>query len=147
VIKGLPGIIGLGVVASMAIAACGPSTTSGNEPPESAAATAGTSEGVAIDFRSDPDPLKTGDNTIEVTVRETDGSPVTDASVTAVFSMPAMPTMNMPAMRAEAPLTHVEAGRYRGTGQLSMSGTWNVAVTASREGQPIGRRTFSIVAK
>jgi hypothetical protein len=44
-------------------------------------------------------------------------------------------------------LTHVEAGRYRGNGQLSMSGTWNVAVTASREGQPIGRRTFSIVAK
>jgi hypothetical protein len=58
-----------------------------------------------------------------------------------------MPAMNMPAMRAEAPLTHVEAGRYRGTGQLSMSGTWNVAVTAAREGQPIGRRTFSIVAK
>ena len=50
-------------------------------------------------------------------------------------------------MRTEAPLTHVEGGRYRGTGQLSMSGTWNVAVTATREGQPIGRRTFSIVAK
>ena len=50
-------------------------------------------------------------------------------------------------MRTEAPLTHVEGGRYRSTGQLSMSGTWNVAVTATREGQPIGRRTFSNEAK
>jgi nitrogen fixation protein FixH len=137
----------LGVVVYLAIAGCGPSTTSGDRPPEATGATAEATEGVAIDFRSDPDPLRSGDNTIEVTVRESDGSPVTDASVTAVFTMPAMPAMNMPAMRAEAPLTHVEAGRYRGTGQLSMSGTWNVAVTAAREGQPIGRRTFSIVAK
>jgi nitrogen fixation protein FixH len=143
--KALSGIIGLGVVASMAIAGCGPSSTSGDKPPE--ATTAEASEGVSIDFRSDPDPLKSGDNTIEVAVREPNGSPVTDASVTAVFSMPAMPAMNMPAMRTEVPLTHVEGGRYRGTGQLSMSGTWNVAVTASRDGQPIGRRSFSIVAK
>ena len=80
-------------------------------------------------------------------VRQPDGSPITDAAVTAVFSMPAMPAMNMPAMRAEAKLPHVEGGRYRGIGQLSMSGTWNVTVTATRDGEPIGRRSFSIVAK
>ena len=61
--------------------------------------------------------------------------------------MPAMPAMNMPAMRAEAKLSHVEGGRYQGMGQLSMSGTWNVTVTATRDGEPIGRRSFSIVAK
>ena len=139
--------IRLAVVMAVLTAGCGPAqetpSTSGNQPTQSA----GTSEGVAIDFRSDPDPLKSGDNAIEVTVRQPDGSPVIDASVMAVFSMPAMPAMNMPAMRTEAPLTHVEGGRYRGTGQLSMDGTWNVAVTASRDGQPIGRRTFSIVAR
>jgi hypothetical protein len=104
-------------------------------------------EGVAIDFRSQPDPPKSGDNTIEVTVRQPDGSAVTDAAVTAIFSMPAMPTMNMPAMRSEAKLTHVEAGLYRGMGQLSMAGTWNVTVTATRDGEPVGRRSFSVVAK
>jgi YtkA-like len=62
----------------------------------------------------------------------------------SVFSMPAM---NMPAMRAEAKLSHVEGGRYQGMGQLSMSGTWNVTVTATRDGEPIARRSFSIVAK
>ena len=103
--------------------------------------------GVNIDFRSDPDPPKSGDNTIEVTVRQPDGTAVTDAAVTAVFSMPAMPAMNMPAMRAEAKLTHVDGGLYRGIGQLSMAGTWNVTVTATREGEPLGRRSFSLVAK
>jgi nitrogen fixation protein FixH len=106
-----------------------------------------STEGVAIDFTSDPDPPKTGDNTIEVTVTQSNGTPIADAVVTVMFLMPAMPAMNMPAMRAEAKLTHVEGGRYQGMGQLSMSGTWNVTVTATRDGEPIGRRSFSIVAK
>jgi hypothetical protein len=106
-----------------------------------------STEGVTIDFSSEPDPPKAGDNTIEVTVRQPDGTAITDAAVMAVFSMPAMPAMNMPAMRAEAKLTHVEGGRYQGMGQLAMAGTWNVTVTATRDGEPIGRRSFSIVAK
>jgi hypothetical protein len=109
--------------------------------------TTGSAGDVAIDFRSEPDPPKSGDNTIEVTVRQADGTAITDAAVTAVFSMPAMPAMNMPAMRSETKLTHVDGGRYRGMGQLSMAGTWNVTVMATRDGEPIGRRSFSIVAK
>ena len=104
-------------------------------------------QGVAIEFRSDPNPPVSGDNTFEVVVTEPNGSPVTDATVEAVFSMAAMPSMNMPAMRTEAPLTHQGSGRYRGTGQLSMSGTWNVIITASRGAEEIGRRTFSVIAK
>ena len=102
---------------------------------------------VAIEFRSDPDPPTWGDNTFEVTVTQPDGSPVTDATVETVFSMPAMPAMNMPTMRSTAALAHEGAGRYRGIGQLSMGGTWNVIVTASRGAEEIGRRTFSVVAK
>jgi len=55
--------------------------------------------------------------------------------------------MNMPAMHAEAPLTPQGAGTYRGTGQLSMSGTWNVDVSVSRNGQNVGTAKFSLVAK
>jgi hypothetical protein len=120
----------------------------GQAPATGNAVPAATStEGVTIDFSSEPDPPKSGDNTIEVTARQPDGTAITDAMVTAVFSMPAMPAMNMPAMRAEAKLTHVEGGRYQGMGQLAMAGTWNVTVTATRDGEPIGRRSFSIVAK
>ena len=143
--------VGMGLVVSILTAGCGqgqPPATSNSEgqarPPAPAAT---SSQGVTIDFSSEPDPPKSGDNTIEVIVRQPDGSPITDAAVTAVFSMPAMPAMNMPAMRAEAKLSHVEGGRYQGMGQLSMSGTWNVTVTATRDGEPIGRRSFSIVAK
>ena len=141
----------MGLVVSILTAGCGqgqaPSTGSsdGQVKPSTPAAT--STEGVTIEFSSEPDPPKSGDNTIEVTVRQPDGTAITDAAVTAVFSMPAMPAMNMPAMRAEAKLTHVEGGRYRGMGQLSMAGTWNVTVTATRDGEPIGRRSFSIVAK
>src|SRR5678815_737706 len=133
-----------GLVVSILTLGCG----QGQAPAAGNAVPAATStEGVTIDFSSEPDPPKSGDNTIEVTVRQPDGTAITDAMVTAVFSMPAMPAMNMPAMRAEATLSHVEGGRYQGMGQLSMSGTWNVTVTATRDGEPIGRRSFSIVAK
>ncbi|MBI4487082.1 MAG: FixH family protein, partial [Acidobacteria bacterium] len=72
---------------------------------------------------------------------------VTDAHVTAVFSMPPMPAMNMPAMRSDASLTHVGTGTYRGTGQLSMGGTWNVEVSIARGSGPPDTARFSIVAK
>ena len=106
-----------------------------------------TSGEVNVRFRSTPDPPESGSNTIEVSVRQQDGSPVTDATVTAVFSMPPMPAMNMPAMRSDAPLTHVGDGTYRGTGALSMAGTWNVNVTVTRGTETLGRSRFSIVAK
>ena len=100
-----------------------------------------------MEFRSDPDPPASGENTFEVVVTEPDGSPVTDATVETVFSMPAMPSMNMPAMRTTSTLTHEGSGRYRGSGQLSMDGTWNVIVTASRGAEEIGRLNFSVIAR
>lgn len=117
--------------------------------PEPIAASQAGSAGqtVAMEFRSEPDPPASGENTFEVVVTEPDGSPVTDATVEVVFSMPAMPSMNMPAMRSNAALTHEGSGRYRGSGQLSMEGTWNVIVTASRGAEEIGRMTFSVIAR
>ena len=138
--------VGTGLVVVILTTGCGQGQApagGNNEGPAKPSVPAATStEGVTIEFSSEPDPPKSGDNTIEVTVRQPDGTAISDAVVTAVFSMPAMP-----AMRAEAKLSHVEGGRYQGMGQLSMSGTWNVTVTATRDGEPIGRRSFSIVAK
>ena len=85
---------------------------------------------MTVTFLSAPDPPKSGDNSFLVTVKQPDGTPVTDGQVKAVFSMPAMPSMNMPAMRADAALMPQGSGVYRGTGQLSMSGTWNVEVSS-----------------
>ena len=121
-------------------------TTPAPEPPATNQGDA-AGQGVAIAFRSEPDPPAAGENTFEVLVTQPDGSPVTDATVETVFSMPAMPSMNMPAMRSTSALTHEGSGRYSGSGQLSMAGTWNVIVTATRGGEEIGRTNFSVIAK
>ena len=106
-----------------------------------------STDGLAITFASTPDPPRAGANTFDVTVTQADGAPLADATVTTVFSMPAMPAMNMPAMRSEATLQHDADGRYRGTGQLSMGGTWNVAVKVVRGSEELASRQLSIVVK
>jgi|KBSMisStaDraftv2_1062788.scaffolds.fasta_scaffold1299962_2 nitrogen fixation protein FixH len=112
------------------------------------AAATGTvsSEGIAIAFKSNPDPPRSGDNSIEVTVTDRTGAPVADATVEATFLMPPMPSMSMPAMRSNVTLTHQGGGHYTGTGQLSMAGTWTTTITVMRGGQQVARKTFSVNA-
>jgi YtkA-like len=122
-------------------------STAGESAPAATSSAAESTGSVSIEFRVQPDPPRAGENRLEVAVRQPDHAPVTDAAVTAVFSMPAMPAMNMPAMRSSTTLTHESSGIYRGTGSLSMAGTWNVAVTVSRGDQELGQKRFSVVAK
>jgi nitrogen fixation protein FixH len=104
-------------------------------------------QGLNVVFKTLPDPPIGGDNTLEVIVHQPDGQPVTDATVTVEFRMPAMPSMNMPEMHSIASLVHQGDGNYRGVGQLVMSGTWNVTLTVSRVGQEPGIERFTIIAK
>ncbi len=99
-----------------------------------------------VTFRSDPESPRPGDVTLIATVKDA-GRPVPDAEVSVVLSMPAMPAMNMPAMRAEAKLTSVGGGTYRGTGQVMTPGRWNVAMTIRRSGQVLGTRQFAVMAR
>jgi len=101
--------------------------------------------GLTIGFRTLANPAQ-GDNKVEAIVRE-NGQPVTDATVAVTFRMPAMPAMNMPEMHSTTPLTYESDGRYVGTGQLEMTGTWNVSVTVARGGTQIGSSRFTVVAK
>jgi Cu(I)/Ag(I) efflux system membrane fusion protein len=94
-----------------------------------------------------PDPPRAGDNTFEVTVRDASGSPVTGATVTVSLFMPAMPSMNMPVMRAEVALIDAGDGRYRGQGEIGMAGRWDVTVTVRRDGRTLGRVQRALVAR
>jgi RND family efflux transporter MFP subunit len=100
-----------------------------------------------IAFSTNPSPPRNGENEIEVRVTGADGMPVDDAQVRAVFSMPAMPSMNMPAMSSEATLHHAGGGTYRGKGVVSMIGRWDVTVTATRDGRRVGSLQTTIVAR
>jgi hypothetical protein len=104
-------------------------------------------ERLSIALRSQPDPPRSGENQLEAVVKTPEGTPVTDAEVTVVFFMAAMPSMNMPAMRNEAKLTHAGNGVYRGTGQVMMAGRWDVTVNVLRDGQRIGSHQTSVVAR
>ena len=100
-----------------------------------------------ISFASEPDPPVTGENTFLVTVMDASDAPVTDATVTTEFFMPAMPAMKMPEMRTTTALTHEGEGRYRGRGQVQMAGGWDVTVTVVRGGQTVATEKVTVTAK
>lgn len=104
-------------------------------------------DSVVIDYRGNPDPPNQGGNQVRVTVRKLSGAPVTDADVSLIYSMPAMPSMNMPEMRNDFPLTHQGAGVYGGTARFSMAGTWIVTVSVLQAGESIGRKELTLIAK
>lgn len=114
---------------------------------EKGAATAPPPARLDIAFRSQPDPPHMGDNNLEVTVKDGQGQPVTDATVEVTFFMPAMPSMGMPAMRSAATLLHGGAGVYRAVGKVLSPGRWDVTVAVTRAGQRAGTKKFSIVAQ
>jgi len=100
-----------------------------------------------IALKTEPDPLRSGQNTLEVTVRAADGQPVVDADVSVQFYMAAMPQMNMPEMHNTVTLTHVTAGRYRGTGNVAMAGRWDVTVVVAKGGTETGSRKLAVTVK
>jgi Cu(I)/Ag(I) efflux system membrane fusion protein len=115
--------------------------------PTTPAAAASTAERLHIALKSIPDPAKTGENQFEVTVADDHGVLIPDADVSLQFFMPAMPAMNMPAMRNQVALAAAGGGVYRGTGQVMMAGRWEVTVVVSRAGQPLGSIQTTLVAR
>ncbi|HET9830342.1 MAG TPA: FixH family protein [Vicinamibacterales bacterium] len=116
--------------------------TAGNSPPPTP-----SSSQLDIAFRTTPDPPKTGDNQMEVAVKDAAGKPVDGADVSVQFFMPAMPTMNMPSMQSETKLAAAGNGVYRGPGQVLTAGQWQVTVTVTRGGQRLGATQLVVVTR
>ena len=107
----------------------------------SAAAAPPSAERLAFDLQTRPDPPKAGRALLTVSLAQPGGQAVADAAVTVVFAMPAMPSMNMPAMRSEASLTApLGGGVYQGPVDILMAGRWDVTVTATRGGERLGSK-------
>ncbi|HTE41324.1 MAG TPA: FixH family protein [Steroidobacteraceae bacterium] len=104
-------------------------------------------DSIMIEYRSAVDPPHEGDNDVQVTVRRSNGEPLTEGEVTLSYYMAAMPTMNMPEMRDVFSLANRGAGTYAGIAHLRMSGTWTVTVSVSERGKQIGKKDVSIIAK
>jgi Cu(I)/Ag(I) efflux system membrane fusion protein/cobalt-zinc-cadmium efflux system membrane fusion protein len=110
------------------------------------AAAAPSAPQISLEFTTEPSPPRRGNNTFRVRLTNPDGSPVAGAEVTVLFFMPAMPAMGMAEMRTESRLRETGNGNYQGTGELASGGTWQVTVTARRDGQVIAGRQMSVNA-
>ena len=148
---GLMTIVIGGVLVTMTAVACNRPAEQQAAPAEAPVATpaappAVQSGPVEITLKTDPDPAKMGSNTFEAMVMQ-GGKPVDDATVSVEIFMAAMPSMKMAEMKTTADLKSVGNGMYRGTGQMMMTGNWEVTVMAMRNGQEIGSKKLTVAAK
>lgn len=110
-------------------------------------ATPGVPARLAIALATQPTVPRIGENVFEVSVKDAEGRPMNDATVSLAFFMPPMPSMGMPAMRSSATIPAAGGGLYRGPGDVPMAGTWQVTVTVSRAGQTLGTKRLTVVVQ
>lgn len=85
-----------------------------------------------VEVKIDKNPPVVGDNNVTVEVKDASGKHVTDAKVKVEYSMPAMP--GMPAMNYKTD-TELKGNEYKAKMNLSMAGSWNIAVKITRGGK------------
>jgi hypothetical protein len=85
-----------------------------------------------VDVKMDKNPPVTGQNKMELSIKDASGSDVTDAIVAVEYSMPAMP--GMPAMNYKTK-AELNGSRYTATIDFSMSGAWTVNVKITHAGK------------
>jgi RND family efflux transporter MFP subunit len=100
-----------------------------------------------LELTTQPDPPRKGNNIFRVKLTDDAGSPMPGAQVNATFFMPAMPAMGMAAMKASFDLIDKGGGLYESAGELGSAGTWQVTLTAQKNGRMIGARHFTVNAE
>jgi Cu(I)/Ag(I) efflux system membrane fusion protein/cobalt-zinc-cadmium efflux system membrane fusion protein len=101
---------------------------------------------IAVTLTMEPSPAQKGSNTVRVKLTDSAGQPVTGAEVTVTFFMPAMPAMNMAAMKTVIKGADEGGGLYEGKGDLASGGIWNVTITARQNGQVIATKKLTVKA-
>jgi hypothetical protein len=85
-----------------------------------------------VEIKIDKNPPISGDNSMDIGIKDGKGKYVTDAKVVVQYGMPAMP--GMPAMNYKAD-AELKGDRYKALMKLSMSGSWNVDVKITQAGK------------
>jgi len=96
-----------------------------------------------VAVKIDKNPPVVGDNNVSIEVADASGHHARDAKVVVEYSMPAMP--GMPAMNYKAD-AELKGDEYKAKMNLSMSGSWNVAVKITRAGKTSTMK-FTVDAK
>jgi RND family efflux transporter MFP subunit len=121
-------------------------------PPPGAGAAAsvngqGAQPAAAIEFSTEPATPRKGTNLYRVKLTASDGSPITGAQVSVRSYMPGMPQMGMAAMNVVTPLTEKGSGIYEGQVNLDSGGTWQLTITAAKNGAALATKKLSLNAE
>jgi hypothetical protein len=116
-------------------------------PGAGAAAAMNAPQAATLDYASDPATPRAGSNTFRVKLTGADGAAIAGAQVTVTFFMAAMPAMGMAAMRNVTTLSEKGGGLYEGPGDVQMGGTWQVTVLATKAGQTVAQKQFSVAVE
>ena len=100
-----------------------------------------------IEFSSDPATARKGENVYRVKLIAADGSPVTGAQVSVRSYMAGMPQMGMAAMNVVTPLSEKNGGLYEGQVTLDSGGTWQLTVTAMKNGVVLANKQLRLNAE
>ncbi len=115
-------------------------------PPPGASAAAASAPTANVDLTTEPNPPQRGSNLVRIALSDPAGKPIRGAEVSVIFFMPAMPAMQMAAMKAEGKAIERAPGQYVANVDLQSGGTWQVTVIASKAGAQIASREFSVAA-
>jgi inner membrane protein involved in colicin E2 resistance len=96
-----------------------------------------------VEVKIDRNPPVVGDNNVKIEIKDSSGKYVTDAKVVVDYGMPAMP--GMPAMNYKTD-AELKGDEYKAKMNLSMSGSWNIAVKITRAGKTSTMK-FTVDAK
>jgi Cu(I)/Ag(I) efflux system membrane fusion protein/cobalt-zinc-cadmium efflux system membrane fusion protein len=117
-------------------------------PPPETGSTAGTPrESVTVRFATEPSPAHKGRNLYRVELKGPDGSALTGASVNVRSYMAGMPEMGMAAMNAVTQLVEKGHGLYEGQTKLESGGTWQITITAAKNGQTLVTKQLTLIAE
>ena len=100
-----------------------------------------------VELTTDPSPPRKGTNLYRVQIKGPDGSPVTGATVTLRSYMPAMPDMGMAARNVVTELNEKGNGIYEGQVKLESGGTWQITVTATKNGASVAVKQLTLIAE
>ncbi len=96
-----------------------------------------------VNVKIDKNPPVVGDNNVSIQITDASGHHARDAKVVIDYSMPAMP--GMPAMNYKTD-AQLKGDEYKAKMNLSMSGSWNIAVKITRVGKTSTMK-FTVDAK
>jgi len=100
-----------------------------------------------VELSTEPSPPHKGSNLYRVKLTGPDGAAISGAQVSVRSYMPGMAEMSMPAMNVLTQLHEKGNGIYEGQVKLESGGTWQVTVTATKNGAPIANKQLRLTAE